>query len=483
MSIRKQLISGVFFTALSKYANVICSLLVTAVLSRIMLPEQFGVMAVATVLISFLSIFADIGLTATIIQYKELQKKDLSILFSISLYLGIALSVMLFFGGYFLAYYYDEAALVSLCQWMAIHLFFSTLSVVPNALFYKDQLFKQIAVRTFAAQWIAGLAAVVWALYFGGIYALVVGPIISSILIFMISYKRYPLHFYYKFSFSTVAHTLGYSLYQFLFNIINFFSRNMDTLLVGKVLGASSLGYYDKAYRLMSLPLQNITQVITPVLHPLLSAHKMDSSYLRKANESMSKMLAIIGFPLSVLLYYAGQELIILFFGEQWYPAVPVFQYLSLTVGIQLILSSSGSFFQTAGDTRSLFICGIFSAILNVSAILFGVFYFGTMEAVALALLGTFCINFIQAYLLLYYKVFKVSSLPFFKLLLKPLFFSAILALVYHFLIPYVSLSGHIEGLIWKSALYVLAMLAILYWGGYKDEILNLIKRKQLPEG
>jgi len=252
----------------------------------------------------------------------------------------------------------------------------------------------------------------------------------------------------------------------------------MDTLVIGKVLGPSMLGYYDKAYRLMSLPLQNITQVITPVLHPLLSAHKQDSTYLMRTNESITKLLALIGFPMSIWLYFVADELIFLFFGSQWSAAVPVFEFLSLSVGLQLVLSSSGSFFQTSGDTRSLFICGVFSAILNVSAILIGVYYFGSMNAVALGLLVSFSINFIQAYWLLYYKVFKSSSLRFFKLMIKPILFSAFLAVLYYLLLVYIHVDDYFISLIWKSSIYLIAMLIFIFLGGYKNEVLQFLKKK-----
>lgn len=481
MSLRKQLISGVFFTAISKYANVVVGLIVTAVLARLMPPEQFGVVAIATVVISFFSIFADIGLTTTIIQYRELKKNDLSVLFSMSFYLAIALSCLIFFGGGYLAIYYKEPILKQVCQAMSINLFFTTVSIVPNAIFYREKMFKQIAIRSFIAQFVGGMVAVFWAFYYGGIYALIVGPILSSILIFAISYSRFPLHFQYRFSLDSISHTFKYSIFQFLFNIINFFSRNMDTLVIGKVLGPSMLGYYDKAYRLMSLPLQNITQVITPVLHPLLSEHNQDSTYLMRTNESITKLLALIGFPMSIWLYFVADELIFLFFGSQWNAAVPVFQLLSLSVGLQLVLSSSGSFFQTSGDTRSLFICGVFSAILNVSAILIGAYYFRSMVSVALGLLITFSINFVQAYWLLYYKVFRSSSLRFFKLMIKPLLFSVILAGLYHLILAYIHLDDFFMTLIWKTMVYFIAMLVIIFLGGYKTEILQLLTKKQIP--
>jgi len=145
------------------------------------------------------------------------------------------------------------------------------------------------------------------------------------------------------------------------------------------------------------------------------------------------------------------------------------------------VLSSSGSFFQTGGDTRSLFVCGLFSAVLNVGAIMVGTLYFRSISAVALGLLITFSINFIQAYWLLYYKVFNTSSLRFFKLMVKPLCCSLLLAGCYFVLVQYVHSDHLFMNFAWKTLVYGIAMLAIIFLGGYKKEIMALINRKQLP--
>ena len=174
-------------------------------------------------------------------------------------------------------------------------------------------------------------------------------------------------------------------------------------------MGMSQLGYYEKSYRLMMLPLQNITQVITPVMHPVFSDFQNDPERLGSAYERIIRLLAFIGIPLSVLLFFTAEEVTLIIFGQQWLPSVPVFRILTLSVGVQIILSSSGSIFQAAGDTRSLFICGMFSSVLNVAGMLLGIFRFGTLEAVAWCIVTTFCINFIQCYWQMYRVTLRQS--------------------------------------------------------------------------
>ena len=140
----------------------------------------------------------------------------------------------------------------------------------------------------------------------------------------------------------------------------------------------------------MMLPLQNITHVISPVMHPIFSGFQDDLHKLADSYEKVIHILAFIGLPLSALLWFSAREITLILFGDQWMPSVPVFQILSISVGIQIILSTSGSIFQAANDTKSLFICGVFSTLLNVSGIVIGIFVFKTLEAIAWCITITF---------------------------------------------------------------------------------------------
>ena len=408
-NLKQQLFSGVFYTALAKYSGIIISLVVAGVLARLLSPDDFGIVAIATVIIAFFGIFTDMGISPAIIQNKTLTEHELSDIFSFTLWMGIGLSVLFFAASWPIAAYYDSPILRILCQLLCVNLFFASANIVPNALFYKNKEFKFIALRSFGIQVASGAAAVIAALSGAGLYALIISPILSSILIFGISIKRYPQRASLTLGLKAIRKIFSYSAYQFLFNVINYFSRNLDKLLIGKYMGMSQLGYYEKSYRLMMLPLQNITQVITPVMHPIFSDYQNDLQRLSSAYERIMRLLAFIGMPLSVLLFFTAKEVTLIIFGDQWLPSVPVFRILTLSVGVQIILSSSGSIFQAAGDTRSLFICGLFSSVLNVSGMLLGIFWFGTLEAVAWCIVITFCINFIQCYWQMYRITLKRS--------------------------------------------------------------------------
>ena len=460
-NIKRQLFSGVFYTALAKYSGVVISLVVAGILARLLSPDDFGVVAIASVIIAFFNLLTDMGVSPAIIQNKSLTKGELSDIFSFTVWTGIGISALFFAASWPIAHYYESDILRTLCQLLSVNLFFASATIVPGALFYRNKEFKFIAIRSFVIQISGGAAAVTAALCGAGLYALIITPILSSILIFVISFQRYPQRLRFTLGLTALRKIFSYSAYQFLFNVINYFSRNLDKLLIGKYMSMSDLGYYEKSYRLMMLPLQNITQVITPVMHPIFSDLQDDKEKLATSYERIVRFLAFIGLPLSVLLFFTAEEVTLIIFGSQWLPSVPVFRILALLVGIQIILSSSGSIFQAAGDTRSLFVCGLFSSTLNVAGMLLGIFYFGTLTAVASCIVVTFTVNFVQCYRQMYRVTFRRSFRLLIRQLISPFAVSGLIAMA---LVP---MQCTMEGMNFFVTIIAKGTISFIIFGGY----------------
>lgn len=111
---------------------------------------------------------------------------------------------------------------------------------------------------------------------------MVFDSILKSLFIFILCFRICKLKINKGYSYSSIKKIQNYSSFQFLFNFINYFTRNLDNILIGKFLGASTLGYYDKSYKLMLYPVQNLTNVITPVLHPVLSEYQNQKDIIMK---------------------------------------------------------------------------------------------------------------------------------------------------------------------------------------------------------
>lgn len=480
-SIKKQMTVGIFFTAIAKYSNIFISLIVTAILARILSPEEFGIVAIATVIIVFFNMLTEIGIGPAIVQNKELNKDDLSNIFSFTIWFGLILTIIFVLLAKPIAIYYETPILEPISYYLSIAIFFNSSQIVPNALIYKDKDFKFIAIRSFSIQFFAGIIAVVSVFLGFGIYALLINPILSSILLFIISYIKKPIKFKLYFDIKALKKILSFSIYQFLFNLINYFSRNLDKLIIGKYLNNTMLGYYEKSYRLMMLPLQTITHVVSPVMHPIFSDYQNDFQKLSDSYLKIVKLLAYIGFPLSVLLFFTSKELVLLIFGMQWERSILSFQILALSVGFEIILSTSGSIFQAANSTKMLFICGLISTIILIIAILIGVFIFKIIEAVALFSLFAFIINFIITYFLMYSKLFKTGLQTFFKVLISPIILSLILIFILYFTdLLFVNLNLLLQLIIKTIITLIACLLFIDIFKVYntKDVFIRVFKKK-----
>ena len=252
-TIKQQMLSGVFYTAIAKYSGIIISLIVMAILARLLSPDDFGIVAIATVFINFFNIFTNIGISSAIVQNKELTLQDINNIYMFTLWIGVALSILFFLSTGFIVDYYQDDRLSPICQLLSVNLFFSSAGIVPNTLFYKDKNFKFIAWRTLIIQIVVGILAIIAAWAGASLYTLLIQPILSSALIYFISLKKYPQKFLWTWGINSLKKIWVYSIYQFLFSVMSYFIRNFDKILIGKYIGMSPLGYYEKSYRLMAL--------------------------------------------------------------------------------------------------------------------------------------------------------------------------------------------------------------------------------------
>lgn len=475
-SFRKQFVSGVFYTSLAKYSGIIIHLIITAVLARILKPEDFGVIALATVFIHFFNTLTEAGIGPAIIQKKEFQKKDYDALFLITALIGVVFSIIFFFISPMIGRYYDNLTLTDVCKWLSILILFSSLDIVPNNLLIKQKRFDVIAYRTVTIQIVCGIASI-YAAYVGwGVYALLLSAVLSKVLIFSVNYLRNPLKFSYDFS--CLNGIKSYSTYQFLFNLLRYLVRNIDKMIIGKMMGMNLLGFYEKSYRLMMLPLQNITFVVTPVLQPLFSDYQNDFKSMGNKYLKLLNYMAYISFPLTALLFFTARELILIVFGDQWEPSVMPFRILALSVEIQVLQSTVGAMFQSANYTKGLFGGGCISFMIYAVGLMIACVCFGTITAVAVSYVITNFIGVAFVFYLLFKKI-EVSLYSFLLQLLRPALLLIILFVIMTLYCYFVNIDNVIISFIVKSLLMsAISLFLLQIWNVVSiNKILSIIRK------
>lgn len=381
----------------SRYANVAIQLVITAVLARLLSPTEFGTVAVVTVFTSFFAIFADLGIGPAIVQFTDLEESDLNALFSFSGLLAIALSVSFCILSIPISVIYNDPALIPLCCCSAPSILFNTLNMVPNGIMLRDKQFASIGIRLIVATVASGVLGIALALLGLGSYALIAQAIATAFVVFIWNYLRSNVHFGRHGIRSALRRVAHFSGFQAAFQFVNYFSRNLDNLLTGALMGPAELGQYDKTYKLMQMPNTYLSGIFSSVLQPYLAKYARELDRVYDFWVRMSKFLALIGVWASLICFFGAEETIEILYGPQWSPAVPALKMLSLSIAFQMVNSTGGAILQSIEHTDYLFSSGIIDAGISCICIIIGTTVFGRIDAlgacVSVAYLGHACVN------------------------------------------------------------------------------------------
>lgn len=476
-SIKQELINGIIWTAIGKYSGMAVSLIVTSVLARLISPEEFGVIAIANVVIWFLAMFTSMGIGPAIIQRNDLQQKDLNDIFTFTIFTGGLLGIIFFSSSWFIADFYDNHLLLPVCQILSLNIFISAINMVPSAMMAKNKRFKETARISFLLYSVTGVISIIAAYNGAGVYALLISPILSPIGTLVYNQLYYPVNISLKFSIEPIKRIFSFSFYQFLFEFVNYFSRNLDKLIIGKFMTMSDLGYYEKSYRLMQLPLQNVTSVINPVLQPVLSSLQDNPNEIGNKYNKIIRFISTLSFPMAVMLYLCAYEIIHLFYGSNWDAAVPTFKILSISVCLQMILSTSGAIFMVSNNTKAQFWVGIRNTLTTIIGFILAAYFFKTIEAIAWAWVITLFINFLCTYYIMYRIVLKIPIIPMFKEMIHPFVNSIILLILGLGISIFIKIDNMIVILIIKSTILSISAITYIQISGQYN-ILRFIKYK-----
>lgn len=480
MGTRKNFAKDVVYSGISKYSTIIIALIVTAVLSRILTPDDFGVVAIATVFIAFFNLLSDFGIAAAIVQFKDLTKKDISNIFGWSFWLAVLLSTTFFFCSPFIGSFYGNPLLTPICRFLSLQIFFATLNIVPNALLLKNKKFNVIAIRTLTIQILCGIVSVIVALNGVGVYALLINPILGIFINLVINVVYMKMTINLLPAFSSLKKIFSFSIFQFLFNFVNYIGNNLDKMIIGKAINMSGLGYYEKAYRLGQMPAQTINKVIGPVLHPYLSDYQKQPDKLLNVYDKMNRILLTLSFPMSAFCLLCSRELVLIVFGSQWVESIVYFAIISITITTHLASSPTGSILQANNKTNLLFYLGVINTCLSIISLSIGAFVIGSIKGICYMGIISSILGFINTYVATYKLCFGKSPLPIFLFTLRPLIYFLIVGVMgffitTHFVIPNLFISFFVKILIWITATFVFAQF---YTPFKPTEYYNVIKSK-----
>ena len=363
-------VKGAGLSAVSRFGTQVLTIAATAVVARLVPPRAYGLMGMAGVVIGFAGLFRDLGTASAIVQRRDIDEGLLTSVFWLNIWMGVAVTGACWLAAPWAALFYREPAILGILRALSVAFLIMSLASVHGALLSRHLQFGRIAMVELVAG-VAGLAAAVTGALLGaGVWSLVMNLLANSVVSTLALIWARPWRPRLHFSWVEIRSISGFGLNLSASNIVNYFARNADNMLVGKYLGAAPLGFYGLAYNFMLFPLQAVGLTLGRVLFPAFAAMQSDHERLRQAYLRSSAAIAFFTFPLMAGATVLAPEVIAVFLGPHWGPAVPVLRILAPVGLLQSLTTITGQIYLATGSTGAMFRWGtLFSAVLVVGFI------------------------------------------------------------------------------------------------------------------
>lgn len=341
-------------------------------LARILVPADFGVYAMATPVIAISLLVQDLGITQAVVTAKEVNQRALSTLFYLNLAASAAVSILLLLLAPSIAAFYGEPRIYPVILMMAGTVFVAAASSVHRALLTRDLRYGRIAQTEVFSTFVGSAASIYLAFVIPGPLALTSTYAISALVLLICSWASTRWMPGKPAPFSEMLPFIKFGGGLTGFNLTNFVARSADNVIIGKFLGEVQLGFYDRAYKLMLLPLQQVSNPANRVMVPILSKLVDEPERYRFAYLRTVRTLLLVTLPGVVFFSVAADPLVPVLLGENWRPAAEIFTWLSIAALHQPLTVTTGWLFVSQSRTGAYAKLGLFNAVTCLAAFFAG---------------------------------------------------------------------------------------------------------------
>ena len=319
------------------------------IMARLLLPSDFGLMAIAMSIITFTQGTTDTGFLSALIQKQDKTEEFLNTAWTIELVRYIILAMVLFFTAPLLSIYFAEPNITPVLRVLSVSVIIQGLRNVGIIFFRKNLQFdKQFVVEVVPL--ITNIVLVIPLAYIlRSVWALVLTTLATSIVTCLVSYAIHPYRPRLEFNRQKCKELLGFGKWIFGQSIIGVFLNQAVNMFIGKFYAMTNLGFYDRALTFSSTILQQIDILIWKIAYPLYSQLQSEPERLKKAYLNTAYFLYFVGLPMAGGLFILSKDFVYIFLRDEWLPIVPLMQILCLKSAIETINTPSIILFQAIG--------------------------------------------------------------------------------------------------------------------------------------
>lgn len=461
------------WTALSSVVGAAIYMVQISVLARYLEPSDFGLMAIAMVVIGFSQSFIDFGISSTIIHKQDITQSQLNTLYWINVFAGGLVFVIILLLAPMIASAYGHEDLEDMLVWVGTTFLIRPFGQQFFVLFQKDLQFKVISIIELISKMV-GLGVAVWLAIEGFgvnslVFATVIIAIVWTISFAIMGWRHYAIQF--QFKIFEVKEFLMFGWFQMSERAINYFSSEIDTLLIGKLLGTQALGLYSIAKQLTTRPFDIINPIVTRVTFPVMAkfqdnVEKVKDIYLRTMN-----YLSSINFPIAAVIFILAEDITQLFLGEKWLAAVPMIRILAVWSAIRSTSSPVGTLLMAFGKFRLAFYWNLGLFFYVPFGITIGS-HFGVMGA-SWSLLIVMVSLVIPNWYFLIRPLCNARFAEYHKQILRPLLISTLTVVIASAVLTMVS--GMINRVVVSGAVILMMVISLNLW--WNKQMINDLYR------
>ena len=365
--LKRKSVRGGVVTMATQGLGIGIQLTSTVVLGRLLSPEDYGIMAMVMAVTAFAGLFRDLGLSAAAIQRQELSPAQQTNLFWLNTGVGALLTLALVVAAPWVAGFYGKPEVRSVAMLVAGNFLIGSLGTQGGVLLLRQMQFGKKAVAEIAGS-VVGLAISIllalrglsyWSLAWGG----VASALVTTAALFLVSGFRPGL----PQPGQRLEDMIRFGASFTVFDIINYFHRNLDNLLIGRFCGPEPLGLYSRAYSLLMLPINTLRNPILSVGFPAMSRLQYDPENFRAYYLRVVHLMALASMPLTAFLLVATRPVVDLVLGPKWDALCPIFAVLATVAFVQPMVTTWGMVVQSRGQGRRYVQMGICNTLVSVA--------------------------------------------------------------------------------------------------------------------
>ncbi len=370
---------GAFWALASNITVSAVSFVGTAILARMLDPQDFGLLGMAVLVTGIVQLFGNLGLGGALIQKKDVSQESLSTVFWVNVSIGTALTLICIAVSPLAALFFRQSAVQSILMLLSCTFLMSSLSSVHNTLVYKDLRMKPLAVIEISTRFLRVLVMLMAAYWGFRVWSIVIGIVVERFfktagLLLVFPWK--PSFVFSKTKFNELF-KFGRNLFGDVF--LNYLNQNIDFIVTGRVLGVDLLGFYQMAYNLPFLVRGYISDSIGTVAFPVFCQLQDDNERLAKGYIRLVKFIAMATFPLLVGLAFCAEDFILVVYGSKWLTAVAPLKILCFSAALASIHAVVTPLLNAKGRPALSFKWNCLRLPLTISAILSGAKLYGIL--------------------------------------------------------------------------------------------------------